>query len=357
MIILYQIIVYCMAAPTGRPQSLRVESSRSNSTSIHFLWDRVNCTERNDEIIGYNISYYPEFNRHSSYKKSDNISGTSATERQYVATQLMPFTNYTFMVTAVSHHNGRSFSLPANVTYQTNRTSGKSSICTHWSIMFFKLYILEVIFFLNGKIHANNSVVDVSDIGSTNYEALLCLTNASNCCGGNKGEWYLPNEVSVDNSDMMHFSKTRGPSVLRLTSLNDSLQSFPVGVYHCEIPDANGDSQNIYIGIYPSRSGVGEPIINNFPEYSSYNNSQILTCTSAGGPATTVEWSKNGKILGDEYEQLKRIINQTTAEYQTTLTLGQSRPDEVVGNYTCRVSNSRGGDAKIIRLHGKYHIA
>ena len=121
-------LFYCMAALTGRPQSLRVESSRSNSTSIHFLWDRVSCTERNGKIIGYNISYYPS--GHSSYKKSDNniILGTSMMERQYVATRLTPLTNYTFMVTAISSHNGSSFSLPASVTYQTNRTSGKSFI-------------------------------------------------------------------------------------------------------------------------------------------------------------------------------------------------------------------------------------
>ena len=30
----------------------------------------------------------------------------------------------------------------------------------------------------------------------------------------------------------------------------------PSGVYRCEIPDASGTSQNIYVGIYPQ--GVGE---------------------------------------------------------------------------------------------------
>ena len=110
--------------PYGQPQSLRVESS--DFTSIHILWGRVNCTERNSEIIGYNISYFPS--GHSSYKKSDNISGTSMMERQYVATRLTPFTNYKFMVTAVSSYSGRSFSLPASVMFQTNRTSGRSTI-------------------------------------------------------------------------------------------------------------------------------------------------------------------------------------------------------------------------------------
>jgi hypothetical protein len=344
----YKIIVYCMAAPTGRPQ-LRVGSS--TSTSAHFLWDRINCTERNSEIVGYNISYYPSMN--STYKISDNITGTSEMERRYTATQLTPITNYTFMITAVSNYNDRSFSLAANITYQTDRTSGKSSLHIN-SIVIIVYNIIEVIFFLNGRIYANNSVVDVNDIGGPNYEALLCLTNARNCCGykhGDQGEWYLPSGVPA-NTNSIYFNRNRGPSVLRLTSiLNDNL--FPDGgVFRCEIPDASGLNQSVYIGIYPSDSGVGEPLINKFPEYSSYNNSQILTCTSTGGPATNVEWWKDDQLLGNEYEQHKRIANQTTAEYQSTLFLGQSRPDKVIGNYTCRVSNARNEVTKTIHLHG-----
>ena len=202
-------------------------------------------------------------------------------------------------------------------------------------------------------IHANNSIVDVSDIGSTNYEALLCLTNASNCCGnnhGNQGEWYLPSGVPVNANNSLHFYRNRGPSVLRLKlTLNDDI--YPdVGVYHCEIPDAGRFNQTVYIGLYPS--GMGMPMISKSPEYSSYNNSQLLTCISVGGPATTVEWLKDDNI---KYEQLKRIINLTTAEYQSTLLLGQSIPEEVIGNYTCRVSNARGEANKTIRLYGKHY--
>jgi hypothetical protein len=311
----------------------------------------MSCTERNGQIIGYNISYFPS--RYNNYKKSDNIMGTSEMERRYTATQLTPLTQYIFMVTAVSSYNGRSFSDPARIIYWTNRTSGKSStVVQQHSLIHNKYFILDVIFFLNGTIYTNNTIIDVNDIGSTNYEALLCLTNASNCCSNNQGEWYFPNEVSIDDSTSNSMHLSRGPSVVRLNLIvKDGL--FPVGVYRCEIPDANRNSKNIYIGIYPSNSGVGMPMMNNIPEYSIDNNSQILTCTSTGGPATTVEWWKDDQILGDDYEQHKWIINQTTAEYQSTLSLNQSRPEEVIGNYTCRVSNARGGDTKAIRLHGK----
>ena len=125
-----------------------------------------------------------------------------------------------------------------------------------------------------------------------------------------------------------------------------------VGVFHCEIPDASGTNQSVYIGVYPPEKGA--PTINKLPEYA-YNENQILICTSTGGSATIVEWSKDGQVLGvAEYEQQKRIINQTTGEYQSILSLGQLRPDEVIGNYTCQVSNSRDGDTKTIHLYGKY---
>ena len=67
-----------------------------------------------------------------------------------------------------------------------------------------------------------------------------------------------------------------------------------VGVFHCEIPDASGTNQSVYIGIYPLQKGA--PTINKLPEYA-YNENQILICISTGGPATTVEWLKDGQIL------------------------------------------------------------
>ena len=149
-------------------------------------------------------------------------------------------------------------------------------------------------------------------------------------------------------------NRNRGPSVLRLIStLNDNI--YPDGgVYRCEIPDANGTSQNIYVGIYPEGDLEGVLTITKLPNYS-FDIVQVIICTSAGGPATNVEWLKDGKILGDKYEQLKRIINLTTAEYQSILTLGQLIPEEVIGNYTCRVSNARGEANKTIHLHGKFY--
>ena len=80
---------------------------------------------------------------------------------------------------------------------------------------------------------------------------------------------------------------------------------------------------------------------------------QTLTCTSIGGPATTVQWWKDGQQLGDEYNQQKRVVNEITSKYQSVLSLGKKIPDDIVGKYTCFVSNVRGADNKTIHLHGE----
>ena len=67
-----------------------------------------------------------------------------------------------------------------------------------------------------------------------------------------------------------------------------------------------------------------------------------LTCTSTGGPATTVTWTLNGsEITYDANHVLTQtVINTTTAEYNNTLTVTGREP----GNYQCTVSNARGSD-------------
>ena len=85
--------------------------------------------------------------------------------------------------------------------------------------------------------------------------ALLCLTNRSNCCHDtSEGEWYGPDKMkildSMDNNADFYIS--RGPSLVRLNKIND--MSLP-GVFHCRIPDAEGTNHNIYIGVYSHGSG------------------------------------------------------------------------------------------------------
>jgi len=65
-----------------------------------------------------------------------------------------------------------------------------------------------------------------------------------------------------------------------------------------------------------------------------------LTCTSTGGPATTVSWRRDGTMLSDNstYSINSEATNDTeTATYNHTLTV----TGRLVGEYECTVSNIR----------------
>ena len=64
-----------------------------------------------------------------------------------------------------------------------------------------------------------------------------------------------------------------------------------------------------------------------------------LTCTSTGGPATTVSWRRDGTMLSDDsnYSITSEVTNATTATYTHTLTV----TGRLVGEYECSVSNIR----------------
>ena len=109
-----------MAAPVGRPQSLRYVFT--NSSSVHITWDRISCTERNGEIVGYNVTYFPRIN--GSDKKYAYVGGTEEFSRQYVAHQLTPRSLYTFVVFAVSSFEELSYSLDTSIDVETNTTTG-----------------------------------------------------------------------------------------------------------------------------------------------------------------------------------------------------------------------------------------
>ena len=81
-------------------------------------------------------------------------------------------------------------------------------------------------------------------------------------------------------------------------------------------------------------------------------NSTSLTCTSVGGPPTTVSWSKNGQPINETiYEQSQWLVNAETATYRNILF--NANIAEFMGSFTCVVSNIRGTIQETIELNGK----
>ncbi len=65
----------------------------------------------------------------------------------------------------------------------------------------------------------------------------------------------------------------------------------------------------------------------------------VLTCTSEGGPASAVTWSRNDVPVteDDNHVALQSVVDGETATYNNSLTVRASE----FGIYTCTVSNDR----------------
>ena len=79
-----------------------------------------------------------------------------------------------------------------------------------------------------------------------------------------------------------------------------------------------------------------------------------LTCTSTGGPATTVSWRRDGTVLSDSstYSITSQVLTDAvTATYTHTLTV----TGRLVGEYQCSVSNIRtpSGSSRSLTVVGK----
>ena len=111
--------------------------------------------------------------------------------------------------------------------------------------------IIGIYFQLNGVNYTNNSEVNITNIGSTDEQSLLCITDNPNCCGNpmnRMGEWYFPDMSTVrTEGEGDSFFRSRGPSVVRLYRRYNVMM--PTGDFYCEVPDARGVNQRTYITI------------------------------------------------------------------------------------------------------------
>ena len=80
-------------------------------------------------------------------------------------------------------------------------------------------------------------------------------------------------------------------------------------------------------------------------------NSTTLTCTSTGGPPTTVSWRKDGVPVDlSLYEQSQQLVDAESATYQSILF--NDSVINFVGTFTCEVSNVRETVQEITELNG-----
>ena len=116
---------------------------------------------------------------------------------------------------------------------------------------------------LNNVSYTNNSVVNITDIG-TGSNALHCTTTFRPCCfsGPPPGtHWYFPNGSRVDRFNTLPYYRSRIDEHMSpepgTVLLHRNPEGATTGVFHCEIrdDDANGTFQSIYVGIYTTTTG------------------------------------------------------------------------------------------------------
>ena len=117
------------------------------------------------------------------------------------------------------------------------------------SLQFWLDVIVGIHFTIGDEVYGNNSVVSILSIGEGEDRALICRTDSTNCCRtipNRFGQFYYPNGVQVPVlSAGQGFYRNRGDQLIRLNR-QDRATSL-TGKYRCEIPDASGEMQNLYI--------------------------------------------------------------------------------------------------------------
>ena len=114
---------------------------------------------------------------------------------------------------------------------------------------------------MNGTVIPNNGYVNVSHIGSTDYDALLCHTNHPPPPGRSNsgGNWFGPDGTRVgdpyiDYSAVPGLVRNRAPLIVRLLR-NIETGDATEGIYQCKLNDSTDTLQTVSVGLYNSGGG------------------------------------------------------------------------------------------------------
>ena len=111
---------------------------------------------------------------------------------------------------------------------------------------------------LRGTTYANNSAIQITEVGETNpdtdlNDGLQCITDRMPCCrtAFRAGEWYMytPDRTVVPGSSDVDFYRNRGgdDGTVNLNRLSGVMM--PTGLFCCEVPDALDIMQSVCANI------------------------------------------------------------------------------------------------------------
>ena len=112
---------------------------------------------------------------------------------------------------------------------------------------------------LNGARILNHGIVTRDNIGTDTAATLQCLTSYDGCCGDSNGFWFYPSGSEVmDSGDSSSevFYRSRGSGAVYLHHRDGTGGDEDDGIFRCQIPDLDGNSQDLFVGIYSSGTGI-----------------------------------------------------------------------------------------------------
>ena len=110
---------------------------------------------------------------------------------------------------------------------------------------------------LRGVVYANNSAIQITEIGETNTTSntgLQCITDKMPCCltePDRFGEWFFPDRVTTvpAQGGATTFYRNRGDDGTVNLNRLDANVFMPTGLFCCVVPDAAGDTQHLCANI------------------------------------------------------------------------------------------------------------
>ena len=87
-------------------------------------------------------------------------------------------------------------------------------------------------------------------------------------------------------------------------------------------------------------------------DYVLTEDLHTLTCVSYGSPPTQVMWERDGERIyqnDTNYQFSQILVERTSSTYNNTLTINGTIED-VVGEYSCTVSNTLGSSNKLTKI-------
>ena len=142
-----------------------------------------------------------------------------------------------------------------------------------------------------------------------------------------------------------------------------SYLSYNSGVYTCNIPDSNGQTQRVNFALFGYNSKfvsllhiynnyllLNNPLAQNVPTIYRFQRTRVsnsvltLTCETRTAPPAEITWQRNGVNLtvdGSIIQMTQTVTNRPSSYFTSTISISDD-PDNIVGTYRVIVGSSFG---------------